>query len=59
MFSVGILDSFEVMVKMRNPSLEKNLNWVLAGGQVNDLESVLDDANSHQFFTIVATVHHQ
>merc|ERR1711976_1007522 len=33
--------------------------WVLASGQVNDLEGVLDDANSHQLLAVVAPVHHQ
>lgn len=26
---------------------------------MNNLESVLDDADCHQFFTIVSSVHHQ
>ena len=40
-------------------SLEKNLDRVLASGEVDDFKSVLDDTNGHELFTVVATVHHQ
>lgn len=36
-----------------------HLEWIFAGQQVDDLEGVLDDANSHQFLAVVASVHHE
>ena len=39
--------------------LEKDLDGVLASGQVDDLEGVLDNAHRHQLLAIVAAVHHQ
>jgi len=39
--------------------LKKNLDGVLSGGEVDDLESVLDDSDGHEFLAVVATVHHE
>lgn len=40
-------------------SINENLDGVLVGQQVNDLESMLDNAGSHQLLAVVATVHHE
>mmetsp|Transcript_9720 Transcript_9720/g.19246 ORF Transcript_9720/g.19246 Transcript_9720/m.19246 type:complete len:206 (-) Transcript_9720:27-644(-) len=40
-------------------SVNKNLNWVLVCEQVDDIERVLDNTDSHQFLSIVTSVHHQ
>ncbi|EEQ41039.1 hypothetical protein CLUG_05166 [Clavispora lusitaniae ATCC 42720] len=40
-------------------SVDNNLQWVLLGQDVDDLQSVLDDSNSLQLLTVVLTVHHQ
>jgi hypothetical protein len=39
--------------------INENLDGVLVREQVDDLESVLDDTDSHQLLSVVATVHHQ
>lgn len=39
--------------------VDKDLDGVLLGDKVDDLESVLDDSDSHDLFTVVAAVHHQ
>jgi len=36
-----------------------DLQRILSGEEMDDLESVLDDANRHQFFAVVSSVHHQ
>merc|ERR1712131_469871 len=36
-----------------------NLQRVLPSEQMNDFESVLNDADSHQFLAVVPSVHHQ
>merc|ERR1719503_67268 len=35
-----------------------HLEWVLVGEEVDNLESVLDDAHCHHLLTVVAAVHH-
>jgi len=42
-----------------NDSRNKDLDWVLVGKEVDDLECVLNDLDGLQLFTVVATVHHQ
>ena len=39
--------------------INENLDGVLVREQVDDLEGVLDDTDSHQLLSVVATVHHQ
>jgi hypothetical protein len=39
--------------------INKNLDWVLISEQVDDLEAVLDNADSHELLSIVTSVHHQ
>ena len=39
--------------------VDKDLDRVLLGDKVDDLESVLDDSDSHDLFTVVSAVHHQ
>merc|ERR1712126_240771 len=58
--SSGATDSGRVFTRARvDNRLEQNLDRGLAAGEVDDLERVLDDANSHQLFAVVASVHHQ
>lgn len=40
-------------------SVNDNLQWVLLGQNVDDLQGVLDDSDSLQLLTVVLTVHHQ
>ena len=40
-------------------SINENLQWVLVGQNVDDLQSVLDDSDSFQLLTVVSTVHHK
>jgi hypothetical protein len=40
-------------------SVDGNLDGVLVGHQVNDLESVGNNADSHELLSVVATVHHE
>lgn len=39
--------------------LTKDLDRVLLSNKVDDLESVLDDSDSHDLFTVVSAVHHE
>lgn len=39
--------------------INKDLDGVLVREQVDDLESVLDDTDSHELLSVVASVHHQ
>lgn len=39
--------------------VNNNLEWVLLGQHVDDLQSVLDDSDGLQLLTVVSTVHHQ
>jgi hypothetical protein len=39
--------------------INENLDGVLVREQVDDLESVLDDTDSHELLSVVASVHHQ
>ena len=39
--------------------VNEDLDGVLVGEEVDDLEGVLDDAGGHQLLAVVATVHHQ
>ena len=39
--------------------IAQNLDGVGSGQEVDDLESVAHDADSHQLLTVVATVHHE
>jgi len=39
--------------------INENLDGVLVGEKVDDLESVLDDTDSHELLSVVAAVHHQ
>lgn len=43
----------------RNQELTKNLDRVLFGDEVDDLESVLDDSDGHDLLTVVSAVHHE
>ncbi|KAH9401930.1 hypothetical protein TYRP_016499 [Tyrophagus putrescentiae] len=38
--------------------IDENLQRILSGQQVDDLEGVLDDAHRHQLLAVVAAVHH-
>ena len=40
-------------------SINENLNGVFSGEEVDNLESLLDDANGHLLFTVVSTSHHE
>jgi len=39
--------------------IDSNLNGILVGHDVNNLECVCDDAYSHELLSVVATVHHE
>jgi hypothetical protein len=39
--------------------INQNLEWVVSGQQMDDLESVLQDPNSHQLLSVVTSVHHE
>lgn len=39
--------------------VDGNLDGVLVRGEVDDREGVVDDADSHEFLSVVTTVHHQ
>lgn len=39
--------------------VDENLDRVLFSDEVDNLECVLDDADSHELFTVVAAVHHE
>jgi hypothetical protein len=39
--------------------VNEDLDGVLLGDEVDDLESVLDDADGHDLLAIVAAVHHE
>jgi len=39
--------------------VDEDLDWVLLGDEVDDLESVLDDSDGHDLFTVVSSVHHE
>ena len=39
--------------------VDEDLDGVLLGDEVDDLESVLDDSDGHDLFTVVSAVHHQ
>lgn len=39
--------------------INENLDGVLVGEKVDDLESVLDDTDSHELLSVVTAVHHQ
>lgn len=39
--------------------VNQNLDRVLVGQEVDDLECVGDDSDGHQLFTVVSAVHHQ
>lgn len=47
---------FELIRKEEKKSYTE---WVFVSQQVDDFECVLHNTNSHQFFTIVTTFHHQ
>lgn len=40
-------------------SVDKNLDGVLVGEEVDDLEGVGNDSDSHELLTVVSAVHHQ
>jgi hypothetical protein len=40
-------------------SVHEDLDGVLVGEEVDDLEGVLDDAHRHQLLAVVAAVHHE
>jgi len=39
--------------------IDQNLEWVVSSQQMDDLKSVLQDANSHQLLSVVTSVHHE
>lgn len=39
--------------------LTEDLDGVLFGNEVDDLESVLNNSDSHDLFTVVSAVHHE
>lgn len=39
--------------------VDENLDWVLVGEEVDDLERVRDDADGEELLAVVATLHHQ
>ena len=39
--------------------LTQNLNGVLLGDEVDNLEGVLDDTDSHELLSVVPAVHHE
>ena len=39
--------------------IDQNLEWVVSRQQMDDLESMLQDANSHQLLSVVTTMHHE
>ena len=39
--------------------VNENLDRVLLGNKVDDLESVLNDSDGHDLFTVVSAVHHE
>ncbi|QBM90592.1 hypothetical protein METSCH_F01760 [Metschnikowia aff. pulcherrima] len=58
--STGRTDSGGVLSGTRvDNSIDNNLQWVLLGEHVDDLQGVLDDSDGLQLLTVVLTVHHQ
>ncbi len=52
-------DTGRVLARARvNDSIDQDLNGVLIGEEVDQLEGVLDDADSHQLLAVVAAVSH-
>ncbi len=39
--------------------VNENLDGVKFGDEVDDFESVLNDSDGHEFFTVVSAVHHE
>jgi hypothetical protein len=46
-------------VRRINDDFDPNLNRVLVGEEVDDFESVSNDADGQEFLSVVATLHHQ
>ena len=42
-----------------NNGVNNDLNWVLISQEVDDFHGMLHNTNSHQLFTIVASMHHE
>ena len=47
------------MVPLKYVRLTKDLDGVLLGNEVNDLESVLNNSDGHDLLTVVSAVHHE
>ena len=58
--SAGTTDSGRVFARAAVlDGVDQDLERILAGQQVNDLERVLDDAHGHELLAVVAAVHHE
>ena len=56
----GRTDSGGVFTTTRvDDGIDNNLDWVLFGQNVDNLQGVLDDSDGLQLLTVVSTVHHQ